>query len=83
MILNELQAYDPKLLLKPRWLVLNKIDLISDLNEREQVLARIVKELNWQERVFPISAICKNGTEALCYALMSLIDELKELSLDN
>src|SRR3990167_8723513 len=48
VILNELQAYDPKLLLKPRWLVLNKIDLISDLNEREQVLARIVKELNWQ-----------------------------------
>ena len=77
-ILNELAAYDPKLLDKPRWLVLNKIDMIPDLAEREAVIKRILSALDYQEPIFTISAIRKEGTEQLCYALMQLIDEIKQ-----
>lgn len=74
-IINELAEYDPELLHKPRWLVLNKIDMIIDDEERKNVIERIIKGLDWQEKVFPISAIRSEGTEALCYALMDLIEQ--------
>ncbi len=78
VIINELAAYNPDLLEKPRWLVLNKIDMLPDDKIREETLARIVKELNWQGKVFQISAIRSEGTQQLCYALMQLIDEMKQ-----
>lgn len=78
IILNELAAYNPELLNKPRWLVLNKIDMLPDESIRQQTIARIITELNWTGRVFPISAISNEGTQQLCYALMQLIDEMKE-----
>jgi GTP-binding protein len=77
-ILNELAAYNPALLDKPRWLVLNKIDMLPDEAIRKQVLNDIVKGLNWEGKVFTISAIRKEGTQQLCYDLMKLIDEMKE-----
>ena len=78
VIINELAAYNPALLEKPRWLVLNKIDMLPDEDVREQTLKRIVDELQWTDRVFRISAIRSEGTQQLCYALMQLIDELKQ-----
>ena len=77
-ILNELAAYNPALLDKPRWLVLNKIDMLPDEAIRKHVLNDIVKGLNWEGKVFAISAIRKEGTQQLCYDLMKLIDEMKE-----
>lgn len=76
-ILNELAAYNPELLNKPRWLVFNKIDMIPDVDERQRVINHIIKALNWKGRTFAISAIKSEGTEALSYALMSLIDEMQ------
>lgn len=76
IILQELSAYNPELLEKPRWLVLNKIDLLPE-PEREAAIQKIVKGLSWTGKVFPISAVSGLGTQALCYALMQLIDELK------
>jgi GTPase len=76
VILNELKEYDTKLLDKPRWLVLNKIDMLPDAEERDAAIKNIVDALNWKDQVFTISAIRKEGTEKLCYALMALIDEL-------
>lgn len=70
-ILKELNAYDPALLKKPRWLVFNKIDLLSKAQ-----LERLSK-LQWTERVFFISALTKAGTDTLCQALMQWIDEMK------
>lgn len=78
VIINELNAYNPELLNKPRWLVLNKIDMLPDDSIRQQTIKRIIDELNWTGRVFPISAISNEGTQPLCYALMQLIDEMKE-----
>ncbi|WED43454.1 Obg family GTPase CgtA [Legionella cardiaca] len=77
-ILKELEEYDPELLNKPRWLVLNKIDLVSDDKERAKIVKAIIDGLQWQGRVFEISAVSGQGTQQLCYSLMQLIDEMKE-----
>lgn len=73
-IINELAAYDPELLNKPRWLVLNKIDLFPDEEARQQAIQAVVDGLHWQDKVFPISAISGAGTQQLCYAVMEWIE---------
>lgn len=78
VIINELAEFDPELLEKPRWLVLNKMDMLPDEQARQDMTKSIVDGLNWQGRVFPISAISGMGTQELCYSLMQLIDEMKE-----
>jgi GTP-binding protein len=77
-ILNELEEYDPELLDKPRWLVLNKIDMLPDEQVRQKTVRAIVDGLQWQGKIFSISAMTGEGTERLCYSLMQLIDEMKE-----
>lgn len=77
-IINELAEYSPDLLNKPRWLVLNKIDMLPDEAMREERIQAIVKGLKWKDKVFAISAISGQGTQQLCYSLMQLIDEMKE-----
>lgn len=77
-IINELAIYSPDLVNKPRWLVVNKIDMIPDEQERQQRIEALVKGLQWTGKVFAISAINGQGTQQLCYALMQLIDEMKE-----
>jgi GTPase len=77
-IINELAQYDPELVAKPRWLVLNKMDMLPDEHARQKAIQTIVDGLQWQGEVFPISAIKGEGTQQLCYALMQLIDEMKK-----
>lgn len=75
-IVNELAEYDPELAVKPRWLVLNKMDLFQTEEEREHVKQTIIKGLEWTGPVFSISAMSGEGTQALCYAVMELIEQL-------
>lgn len=77
-IIKELAAYSPDLLNKPRWLVINKIDLLPDDETREKTIQHIVDALQWQGKVFAVSAIQRQGTDALAGALMQLIDEMQE-----
>lgn len=77
-IINELAEYNPDLLNKPRWLVLNKIDVLPDEAARQEKIDAIVKGLKWNDKVFAISALSGQGTQQLCYSLMQLIDEMKE-----
>jgi GTP-binding protein len=77
-ITAELAAYNPDLLKKPRWLVFNKIDMLPDEKAREATIKRILNALKWKDKSFAISAIKNEGTEKLCYALMELIDTMKE-----
>lgn len=77
-ILNELAAYDPDLLAKPRWLILNKIDALPDEKSRQTAIQQVIDALQWTAPVFAISAISGEGTQALCYALMQLIQEMKQ-----
>ncbi|KTD79245.1 Obg family GTPase CgtA [Legionella waltersii] len=77
-IINELAQFNPELLNKPRFLVLNKIDMIPDEAQRHETIQNIVNGLNWKDKVYTISAIKAEGTQQLCYDLMQLIDEMKE-----
>jgi len=73
-IAQELEKFSPDLAAKPRWLVLNKIDLLSD-EERDQVCQDIIKRLNWSEPVFKISALNKIGLKELVYEAAKFLVE--------
>lgn len=72
-IVAELRAYDESLYRKPRWLVLNKIDLIPE-EEREQIAAAIVKRLRWRGPCFRISALTGEGCQELSLAVMNYLE---------
>ncbi len=63
-IVAELEKYDPSLRAKPRWLVLNKVDMI-DAERRAAVVAAFVKRLRWKGPVFAVSALAREGLEPL------------------
>jgi GTP-binding protein len=69
-ILNELKKYDPALYEKPRWLLLNKADLLQD---REEKVAAFLKEFDDFDRCFVISAINGEGCKELTYAIMEYL----------
>ncbi|MCP4334827.1 MAG: GTPase ObgE [Gammaproteobacteria bacterium] len=72
-ILRELYRYDDSLYEKPRWLVLNKLDLVAE-DEREGLCAEITAGLDWQGPVFSISAINGQGVDQLCHDIMSFLE---------
>ena len=63
-IVNELKKYDPALHAKPRWLVLNKLDMVP-LSERPARVKELVKGLRFKGPVFEISALTREGCEAM------------------
>lgn len=68
-IANELIKFSPELASKDRWLVINKIDLLT-AEEREEKKKDIVKKLKWKGPVYMISAVTGEGTKALCQDVM-------------
>lgn len=60
---------------KERWLVLNKIDLLSD-SDADTVCDGIVEDMHWKGPVFRISAATKKGTDELVYAIMERLEAL-------
>ena len=69
----ELKKYDPGLFAKPRWLVLNKTDLI-DAGEREKRAKAFVKKLGWKGPWYMVSAVNGEGTRELCFAIMEFLE---------
>jgi GTP-binding protein len=81
-IAAELKKYDEALYRKPRWLVLNKVDLLPE-DEREKRCAEIVRRLRWKKPVFRISAIDGSGCRELVYAIMDHVEaERREHATD-
>jgi len=78
IIIQELDQFSHELAEKPRWLVLNKTDLLDDtaLEEKKQA---IIHGLNWQGPVYTISALSKTGTQALSYAIMQQLEHNLEI----
>ncbi|HUY03697.1 MAG TPA: GTPase ObgE [Rhodocyclaceae bacterium] len=72
-IIEELRKYDPALFEKPRWLVINKIDLLPE-EERDARIAALVKGYGDVERHFSVSAIDGTGCRALMFAIMDHLD---------
>jgi GTP-binding protein len=73
-IVEELRKYDESLYEKPRWLVLNKLDLIPE-EEREARVNAFLKALRWQDRHFEIAAINGEGCATLMQAVMTWLDQ--------
>lgn len=67
-IAGELKKYDPKLYAKPRWLVLNKLDMVP-AEERSARVKDFVKRMRWKGPVFEISALTREGCEPLMQAI--------------
>jgi GTP-binding protein len=77
---RELERYDAELLGRPRWLLLNKGDLLDDDTRRERAEA-VVKALQWTSPWFLISAISRDGTFAVAQHVMEFFDAEKRAEL--
>jgi GTP-binding protein len=76
-ISHELEKWSAELASKPRWLVLNKIDLIPE-PEREAHFKSIIKALKWKAPVFHISALNSDGTRELMFGIMKFLEEKRK-----
>lgn len=85
-IVGELLKHDPALADKPRWLVLNKLDLIPE-EEREKAIADFLKAYKKATKyagpVFPIASISGEGTRPLIYALHEALEQMARPELDD
>jgi len=63
-IVGELKKYDKALYDKPRWLVLNKLDMVPE-DEREARVKDFIKRFKYKGPVFEISALTREGCEPL------------------
>ena len=75
-IVRELERFSPTLAARPRWLVLNKMDLLDD-DERVIRSDAVVNALNWQGPIYEMAAISRQGTQVLAGDLMTAIESLK------
>jgi len=73
-IVKELKKFDPNLAAKPRWLVLNKRDLMLD-GEAQERGKSIVRRLRFRGPHFLISGATGRGTQELCAAVMNFLEE--------
>jgi GTP-binding protein len=71
-IVRELGKFDAALQEKPRWLVLNKLDLVPE-DERDARVKAFVKAYRWKGKVFGIAAIDGEGCRELVYAVQGFI----------
>jgi GTP-binding protein len=72
-IAAELKKYDPALMKKARWLVINKADLV-DPAEAKRRAAALVKKLRWTKPWFLVAGINATGTRELSFAVMEFLE---------
>ena len=78
---HELRKYDPGMLDKPRWLVLNKADLM--LEDEARARAReVVDELGWAGPWYLTAAIGREGTWPIMLDVQALLDRQREEALE-
>ena len=75
-IVQELKKYDSALYRKPRWLIINKIDLVPE-DERKKRIAALIKGYGKVERHFVISAIDGEGCREVTFAIMDYLEQVK------
>ena len=76
-IIKELKKYDESLFDKPRWLVLNKLDMVPDA-ERKTRVKDFVKRFGWKGPVFEISALTREGCEDLVVEIYNYLAEQRQ-----
>lgn len=78
---RELERHDPALLEKPRWLVLNKADLMFP-EEAQAAAEVIVAELGWTAPWYLVSALGRDGTFPIMKDVMAFFDRQREDELE-
>ena len=78
-IAAELAHYSDDLATKPRWLVINKIDLL-DAEQRAAAKDSLLRALDWNGPVFEVSAATGEGTEPLAQAVMRELEDDEDYS---
>jgi GTP-binding protein len=73
-IVKELMKYDEFLYQKPRWLVLNKTDMLPE-GDREKICKKFIRSLGWKGKTFIISALTNEGCKELTYAIMESLEK--------
>jgi GTP-binding protein len=70
---GEVGLYSEALATRPRWLVLNKLDLLP-AEKREPRIAELVRALDWRGPVYGISALTAEGTKRLAQDVMAFLE---------
>ncbi len=81
-IVKELYNFDPALADKPRWLVLNKMDLVPE-DEREKVIAKYRREFGDETPIFPISAATREGCDTLVKAISEDLQQQRQMLIED
>lgn len=81
-IVEELRNYDEALYLKPRWIVLNKLDLIPE-QERAAAVEELKHRLASAYPVFQVSAVTGEGCTSLCREIMQFLEASVEHAEDH
>ena len=71
---NELAKYDQDLANKPRLLAINKMDLLPE-SDRDKIVKDFLNNIDYQGKVFNISALNGLGCKDLVYGLFQLVEE--------
>src|SRR5690606_37504065 len=82
IIAGELEKFSSTLASRERWLLLNKIDLLS-ADEVDARCQAVVDELQWTGPVFRISALHRDGTAPLCGRIMDHLEHIWAEERDN
>ena len=77
-IVKELKKYDESLFEKPRWLVLNKLDMVPE-DERDAKVKDFIKRFGWKGPMFQISALTREGCEDLVKEIYEHLAALRQL----
>jgi obg family GTPase cgtA len=94
-IINELRKYDEELYDKPRWLVLNKLDMLDE-EEAQTRTAAFLEAIGWDypkpddrfqfdmktPRLFQISALTHQGTQELVHQINQYLTEKKRIEAE-
>jgi GTP-binding protein len=78
---QELRKFNPELLERPRWLVLNKADVLPE-DERQAVAQAIIDELGWTQPWFLVSAIARDNTMAVCQQVQRFFESQRAAQVE-
>ncbi len=81
-IADELAQFSPTLAERPRWLVLNKLDLLPEA-QRAELCEQLVAVLQWEGPVYQVSAMAGEGLDKLCQDIMTWIDAQNEAEAED
>lgn len=79
---KELRKFSETLGQQPRWLVLNKLDMVPEA-EVEERCQSVIDALQWEGPVYRVSALNKLGLSQLVHDLQEYLDERKQAIIEN